>query len=268
MLASVKEILNQAKEKKTAIGGFNISDLITAQAVVQAAEKTGLPAIVQITEKTMEFAGDFEIVALVKSIIEQRSGKIQIGIHLDHGRDFKLCKKAVRLGFNSVMIDGSNLSFEENKNLTKRVVDYLHKHKITVQGELGTVPYLGRHQITSDDGEWDTYMTDPKQAVEFVRTTGIDSLAIGIGNSHGFQKEKDVPDWRRLKQISQNIDLPLILHGASDWTSSKIKKAVKRGISCFNVDTDIRVAYINNLCNFFEKGCNILDPRKVMAGIR
>ena len=269
MLVKVKEILKSAQRKKGAVGAFNVSDLITAQAVVFAAVKLKKPAIVQITKSTLEYAGDVEIVNLVRNMIQERSKNIPMGINLDHGREFDLCKRAVSLGFTGVMIDGSTLSYEENKNLTAKVVTMAHKKQITVQGELGTVPYLGKHQVPSGtNGEWDKFMTDPLQAAEFVKNTGVDSLAVGIGNAHGFQKERDVPDWRRLKKINELVKVPLVLHGASDWSGPKVKKAVERGICCFNIDTDIRLAYINKLCAAFENGCVLEDPRKIMVVVR
>lgn len=268
MLANVKEILEDCKKNKTAIGAFNISNLETAQAVIWAAVAKRKPIIVQITKSTLDYAGNHEIVDLVSSMIEHRSGSIPVGIHLDHGKTFEICKEAIELGFNSVMLDGSHLSFEENKSLTKRVADYAHKHNVSVQGELGTVPYLGRHTYNDDENIWEKYMTNPEQAAEFAAETGIDSLAVAIGNAHGFQKEKDVPDWERLQKVAAKTNLPLILHGASDWNSAKIRMAIERGVTCFNVDTDIRVAFVNKLCNHFESGCTMEDPRKVMGLVR
>ena len=268
MLANVKKILLKSQIEKTAVGAFNIANLETIQAVVSAGVATQQPLVVQITESTLEYGGDVEIVTLARNIIEQRSGEIPMGLHLDHGKTFEICKKAIDLGFNSIMIDGSALSFEENKNLTKRVVVYAQKYGVTVQGELGTVPYLGKHPIDSNPAIWDEYMTDPNQAVEFVNHTLVDSLAVGIGNAHGFQKEREVPDWDRLVKIREKIKTPLILHGASDWTLGKATKAMENGITCFNVDTDLRIAFVEQLCNTFTKGCVMEDPRKIMGRVR
>lgn len=268
MLASVKEILEQCKKDKTAIGAFNVSNLEIIQAVVRAAVAKKRPTIIQVTQSTMEYAGDTEIAALARNIIEARSEDIPMAVHLDHGKTFDICKRAIEIGFNSVMIDGSHLSFEENKSLTKKVADFAHNSNVSVQGELGTVPYLGRHSYADDESVWEKYMTDPKQAEEFARITGIDTLAVAIGNAHGFQKEKDTPDWDRLAKIAEQTKLPLILHGASDWNAGKVKMAIERGVVCFNVDTDIRIAFINRLCNYFEGGCTMDDPRKVMGTVR
>jgi len=268
MLTSVKEILEKCKKDKTAIGAFNVSNLETIQAVVRAAAIKRFPVVVQITQSTLDYAGDMEIAALARNIIDARGEGIPMGVHLDHGKSFDSCKRAIEIGFNSVMIDGSHLSFEENTSLTKKVADFGHSHNVSVQGELGTVPYLGKHSYADDETVWERFMTNPKQAEEFVRVTGIDSLAVAIGNAHGFQKEKDTPDWDRLVRIAELTNLPLILHGASDWNTGKIKMAIERGVTCFNVDTDIRIAFINRLCNYFEGGCTMDDPRKVMGAVR
>ncbi|MBD3244433.1 MAG: ketose-bisphosphate aldolase [Candidatus Moranbacteria bacterium] len=269
MLASVKEILQEYKKASKAAGAFNTTNLETSQAIIDAAVATRQPIVIQITQNTMKYAGDVEIVSLVRKMIEQRSGDVKIGLHLDHGKSFEICKKAIELGFNSVMIDGSQLSYEENKNLTKRVVDYAHKHNVSVQGELGTVPYLGRDVFDQDDDSvWDEYMTDPQKAVEFVKDTGVDTLAVAIGNAHGFQKERSVPDWERLEKIVNSLDIPLILHGSSVWTKERLLQAIKKGISCFNVDTDIRVAFVNTLCQLFENQCRMQDPRKIMKIVK
>lgn len=268
MLANIKDILNKCREKKIAVGAFNVSNLETTQAVIRAAVATHTPIIILITEKTLRYAGDYEFVHLVRNMIEKRSNHIPMGINFDHGRSFDECIKAIELGFGAVMIDGSALSFEENKNITRRVVEYAHRKKVIVQGELGTVPYLGTHEINDDLSAWDKYLTDPQQAVEFVNYTKVDTLAVGIGNAHGFQKEREVPDWERLSAINQSVDLPLILHGASDWTGNKIREAVQRGIVCFNVDTDIRIAFSLKLCHLFESGCAMEDPRMIMEAVR
>lgn len=266
MLVSVKKILMAAEEEGVAVGAFNVSTVEVAQSIVEAAERMHRPTILQITEKTMAFWGPEEVVSFTKKAIEVRGKNSQYGLHLDHGRSFEACKLAVDLGFTSVMIDGSQLSFAENKNLTKMVADYAHERGIDVQGEIGTVPYLGKGVLS--DKDWEEYMTNPEQAKEFVEFTGIDSLAVGIGNAHGFQKEKDIPDWERLRKLNELVKVPLILHGASDWPESKVKKAVAGGINCFNVDTDIRLTYMGSLSRFFKSGSPIDDPRKSIEQAR
>jgi len=266
MLGSIKEILEKASRKKYAVGAFNVSSMESAQAVAMAAIEKKSPCIIQITEKSLKYAGEGEIVEIAKNAIKERSNSVPIGINLDHGKTFELVSRAIGLGFNGVMIDGSRLSFKENKVITKRVVNHAHKHNITVQGELGIVPYLG--EIEESEVDWDKLMTDPQQAIEFVENTGVDSLAVAIGNAHGFFRETREPDWKRLTEIRKSVATPLVLHGASDWMKEKVEKANQCGISCYNVDTDIRLAFVSQLCKSTDEKCTTTDPRKIMDTVR
>jgi len=266
MYSSVKEILSNAQKGQYAVGAFNVSNMETVQGVVMAALERRAPIIVQITETAMKYAGAKELAELVKIVIEERSEDIPIGINLDHGKTFEIVRKAVELGFNAVMIDGSRLSYAENKNLSKRVVDFVHPENIAVQAELGIVPYLG--EIDLSEVDWNKLMTDPQKARQFVEETGVDSLAVAIGNAHGFFRELEQVDWERLKQIRSVVSIPLVLHGASDWSKEKTSQAVQYGINCFNVDTDIRLAFMHQLCRLIDEKCTITDPRKVMDPVR
>jgi len=266
MLASVKNILEEAKTKGYAIGAFNAFNMEEAQAIVRAAVKKHTPAIIQMTEKTMNYAGDGLIFDVVKAVIDRESATIPIGFHLDHGHSFDLVVRAIDAGLNSVMIDASEFSLRENIALAKRVVEYAHPKNVSVQAELGIVPYLGEMDQNPD---WETLMTNPLDAKWLVEESGVDALAVSIGNAHGFFREKADPDWARLEEIHKLIpDTSLIIHGGSDWVNHKVAEAVKRGIVCFNVDTDLRVAFNTALCQFTDDKCNIIDPRTVMAEAR
>lgn len=266
MFASAKEILTNAKAGRYAVGAFNVSNMEIAQGVVMAAVEKRSPLILQITESAMKYAGDKELAKIVRTIIDERSEDVPVGINLDHGKTFDAAKKAIELGFSSVMIDGSRLSFQENKNLTKSVVDYAHQKGIPVQAELGIVPYLG--ELNTDQTDWATLMTDPEKAKELVDFTGVDFLAVAIGNAHGFFREAEVFDWARLKIINEKLGIPLVLHGASDCSVDKIAKSIENGVACFNVDTDIRLAFMGQLTKMVDSKVAITDPRKIMEAVR
>jgi len=267
MLVNAKDILIKAKEGKYAVGAFNVSNMETAQGIIMAAVEKKAPVIIQITESAMKYAGARELSEIVKIIIQERSEKIPVGINLDHGKTLDLVRKAVELGFTEVMIDGSRLSFEDNKNLTKRAVDFAHGEGVPVQAELGIVPYLG--EIDTTELNWESLMTNPEKAKEFIDYTKVDFLAVAIGNAHGFFREAENCDWERLNKIRDLVNIPLVLHGASDWSKEKIDNAVKGGITCFNVDTDIRLAFMHQLCQTVGGDkCTITDPRKVMDPVR
>ncbi|MDD5396476.1 MAG: class II fructose-bisphosphate aldolase [Candidatus Moranbacteria bacterium] len=268
MVTSVKEIMLKAQEGGYAVGAFNTLNLEMTQAILEAAKETRSPVIVQITEKSMEYAGGRALYNIVKNIAEFYAPEVPVGIHLDHGKSIEAVQRCVNIGFNSVMYDGSRKSLEDNTMLTKQVVEYCKDKNITVQGELGSVPYIGETDMT--DIIWDKYMTVPSEAKIFVEQTGIDTLAVAIGNAHGFFKERSVPDYARLEEIRKVVSVPLVLHGASDWENDRVQEVIKRGICCFNVDTATRVAFMNNL---MKTACNngtsvTFDIRKVLGDAR
>ena len=267
MLTSVKEILTKAKEGGYAVGAFNTVNLETTRAIVAAAKELHAPAIIQVSEKTLEYAGGRGIFNLIKNEAEFYAPKIPIGIHLDHGHSFEIIQRVVAIGLTSVMYDGSRKDFSDNMDITKKVVDFCHEKGAYVQGELGNVPYLSEHKMGEVD--WDKYMTDPAQAKQFVEGTGVDALAVAVGNAHGFFKEREIPDWDRLDKIRSLIEIPIIMHGASDWESGKTSEAIKRGVSCFNIDTNIRVAFINALSSTFHSSKEVgFDIRDILGQAR
>ncbi len=267
MRGKVSEILIKATEEGYAVGAFNTSNLEFSQGIIRAAKVLKRPCIIQVTPSSIKYAGAKNIGAIVQSVINNESGEASIGFHLDHGKTFEDVVVAVEeIGMDSVMIDASTENLENNIAITKKVVEYAHKHNVTVQAELGRVPVTSRDGRTVD---WDKAMTNPKEARRLIEETGADALAVGIGNAHGFFKEREVPDWKRLEKIKELIpNTPLIMHGASDWGKAKVKEAVARGIVCFNVDTDIRLAFINALCGQTMPKCDFTDPRKALGVAR
>jgi len=267
MITSVKEILTKARAGGYAVGAFNTVNLEITQAIISAAAEMRSPVIVQLTEKTMNYAGGRNIFNIIKNTAEFYYPEVPVGIHLDHGKNFEVIQRAVEIGFNSVMYDGSRNNYSDNLSVTKKVVEFCKEKGVAVQGELGNVPYLGEMEML--DIDWNKYMTDPGQAEEFVRETGIDALAVAIGNAHGFAKERSEPDYARLEMISKSVDAPLILHGASDWENGRVREVIKRGISCFNVDTSLRLAFVNNLISRIKNKEDVsFDIRKLLNGAR
>lgn len=270
MIVGVDEILKKAKEGKYAVGAFNVVNLETVQAILQAASEVRSPVILQVTEKTMDYSGGRNIFHIIKNTAEFYYPEVPVGIHLDHGKSFEVVQRAVEIGFDSVMYDGSRREYEDNLAMTKKVVKFCRENsagKVSVQAELGSVPYLG--EVNMNDNEWEKYMTDPGQAEEFVKETGISALAVAIGNAHGFAKERKEPDYARLEMIHKAVDVPLILHGASDWENGRVKEVIKRGICCFNVDTATRMAFINNIMVALkDEGGGSFDMRRLLGNAR
>lgn len=248
------------------MGAFNTSNLEITQGIVGAAFELEKPCIIQNTTTSMDYVGDKIIGQMVMAAIENYSNSTEIGYHLDHGHSLDDVARAIDSGVDSVMIDASKLSLKENIALTKRIADYAHSKGVSVQAELGKVPYLGREEM---DVDWEKIMTNPKEARQLVEQTGIDALAVGIGNAHGFFRERPEPDWQRLAGIRKLLPkTPLIIHGASDWGKDKVEKAVANGANCFNIDTDIRIAFSMVLCKQNADKCDVIDPRKVLAEAR
>ena len=267
MITSVKEILTSAKEGGYAVGAFNTVNLETTRAIVEAAKEMHSPIIIQVSEKTLEYAGGKGIFHLIKNDAEFYAPEIPVGIHLDHGHSFEIIQRVVNIGFTSVMYDGSRKNIEDNIEITKKVVDYCHEKNVCVQGELGNVPYLSEHKMGAVD--WDKYMTDPAEAKYFVENTGIDALAVAIGNAHDFFHEREIPDWDRLSKIRELVSVPLIMHGASDWEVGKTAEAIKRGVSCFNIDTNTRLAFVNTLSTIFRSDVDPgFDLRNILGQAR
>lgn len=262
MITDVKELLMMAKEGGYAIGAFNTINLETTRGILEAASEMKSPVIVQMTEKTLDYAGGRAIFDLVRGIAEYYMPNIPVGIHLDHGKSFEIIQRATEIGFTSVMYDGSRHNLADNLAITKKVVDFCHTKGVSVQAELGNVPYLG--EFSMEEIDWNEYMTDPAQAQEFVRYTRVDTLAVAIGNAHGFFRERPTPDYDRLEAIVKEVSLPLVMHGASDWDKGRVGAVIARGVSCFNVDTSIRLSFIGKLRQTLDDS-DETDLRKILA---
>ena len=265
MIYGTKEILERAKAEGYAVGAFNTVNVETTRAIIEAAIEERSPVIVQMTEKTLDYAGGRAIFNYVKNTAEFYAADIPIAIHLDHGKSFEVVERSIEIGFPSVMYDGSRKEYSDNLAMTKKIVEHAHARGVSVQGELGSVPYLGEGSM--EDVAWEEYMTNPEQAEEFVRATGIDTLAVAIGNAHGFFRERSEPDYERLSAVASRVTVPLVLHGASDWHNGRVAEVIKRGISCFNVDTAIRLAFLGELRKMLDSG-DETDLRKILGAAK
>lgn len=236
MLANFKKILNDAKDGKYAIGHFNTSNLEETQAIIQGAAELRSPVIVGTSESAIEYAGIENIVDIVKNMAEKV--EIPVVLHLDHGKSYEIIKKAYNAGYTSLMFDGSKLPFEENLKITKKVVALASGRDVSVEAELGVM--LENIQDKNDIAE---YLTEPSQAAEFVRTTGVDALAVAIGTAHGLPIKDEKIDFERIKEISEEVNIPLVLHGSSNSTIGDFRKAIRYGIVKINIDTELRQAF-------------------------
>lgn len=263
MLVHIKRILNKAVKGKYAVGAFNVNNLETVLAVLNAAHELRSPIIIQMTEGAIKYAGLKELSAIVKAAGSEVN--VPVAMHLDHGHDFEVVKRCIKAGFSSVMIDGSLYPYKKNVAVTRQVVNYAHRHGVFVQGELGQLEGL-EDWVKVSKGK--AYLTDPKEAAQFVKETGIDTFAVAIGNYHGVEKiiQKKVLrlDLKRLAEIAKLAPMPLVLHGASGFKEREIKGAIQRGIRVINIDSDLRVSFTKAERSFLEGNKNVFDPRKIL----
>ena len=286
-LVTSTEMFKKAYEGKYAVGAFNVNNMEIIQGIVEAAKVEQAPLILQVSAGARKYASHIYLMKLVEAAVED-SG-LPICLHLDHGEDFEICKACIDGGFTSVMIDGSKHSFEDNIELTKRVVDYAHNRGVVVEAELGKL--AGVEDAVKVDAKDATY-TDPDQAVEFVERTGVDSLAIAIGTSHGAYKFKGKPelDFARLEKISNMLpNFPLVLHGASTVIPSFVEecnkfggkidgaqgvpedmllKAGTFGVCKINIDTDLRLAMTASVRKHLIENPGDFDPRQYLKPAR
>lgn len=265
MLVSCRSILKEARKGRYAVGAFDISDLEMLHSVVTACVEEKSPVIVQTTENAIRYAGAEYLAGMTKIAAKE---KIPVVLHLDHGRQIETIKTCIANGYTSLMFDGSKLLFDKNVSITKKVVSLASRKKISVEAELGVIS--GKEDDLSSKKN---FYTEPKMAKLFARKTGIDSLAIAIGTKHGLsakevehgmKKKKLKLRFDILKEISEAVDVPLVLHGGSDVAPADIKKCIRLGVAKINIDTELRVAFTRSLREFMKKNPDVYDPREML----
>ena len=291
-LVPMKQILDEARKKGYGVGAYNVNNMEQIQAIMMAAKKTQSPVIIQASRGALKYSNFTYLKHLMLAAVEENP-EIPIAMHLDHGNSLESVKKAISLGFSSVMIDGSLLEdgktasdYKYNIEVTKSVVEYAHKYGVTVEGEIGT---LGG--IEDGVGSGKIHLTDPEEAKRFVDDTKLDALAIAIGTSHGAYKFKGSKNlaFDVLEKVRKLIDIPIVLHGASSVPQELIdsvnkyggkmpgatgvpmdnlQKAIKMGVSKINVDTDGRLAITAEIRKVFALTPEKFDPRDYLGPAR
>ena len=291
-LVTTKKMFEKAFEGGYAIGAFNINNMEIIQGVVAAAKAQNSAVILQVSKSALKYAHPKYLKAMVDAAIEETG--LDIALHLDHGSAFEVCKDCIEYGFTSVMFDGSHLEYEENVAQTKKIVEYAHERGIVVEAELGKL--AGVEDEVNVDAAHATY-TDPDQAVDFVKRTGVDSLAIAIGTSHGAYKFKGEAklDFDRLATITEKLEAagfhnyPIVLHGASSVDqrcvamcneyggniagakgipAEMLRKASSMAVCKINVDTDLRLAMTAAVRKSFGDEPAAFDPRGYLGAGR
>ena len=252
MLVNLNDVLHPAQKNHYAVGLFNAVNLELARGIIAAAEATQSPVIVGTAQVLFPY-GPLEEVSYYL-IPMAKKANVPVVVHLDHGLDKETCIKALDLGFTSIMYDCSTDSFEENIRKVKEMADLAHERGATIEGELG---HVGNNGDGTDPA---LFYTQPEVAKEFVERTGVDALAIAVGNAHGAYKLPPKLDFQRIRTIRNTVDVPLVLHGGSGLTENDFKRAIQEGISKVNIFTDINVAAVEaEFKKFNSMGKGIID---------
>lgn len=288
-LVTTTEMFKKAYEGGYAVGAFNINNMEIIQAITEACEENNSPVILQVSAGARKYAKHEYLMALAQAAVKDTG--IDLALHLDHGDGFDICKACVDGGFTSVMIDGSKHPYEENIALTKKVVEYAHAHGVVVEGELGQLAGIEDDVNVSDE---DASFTKPEQVYDFATRTGVDSLAIAIGTSHGAYKFKpgQKPQLRFdiLAEIEKNLpNFPIVLHGASSVIPEYVKminenggkmpdaigipedmlrQAARSAVCKINIDSDIRLAVTGTIRKYFNDNPSHFDPRQYLGPAR
>ena len=286
-LVTSKEMFKKAYEGGYAIGAFNVNNMEIIQGITEAASEVNSPLILQVSAGARKYAKHVYLMKLIEAAMEDAD--LPICVHLDHGADFEICKMCIDGGFTSVMIDGSHHSFEDNIKLTKQVVEYAHDRGVTVEGELGRLEGVEDDvNVSAEDASY----TRPEEVEEFVSKTGVDSLAIAIGTSHGAFKFKGEPKLRFdiLEEVQKRLPgYPIVLHGSSsvipefvdminkyggDMPGAKgvpedmLRKAASMSVCKINIDSDLRLAMTASIRKHFAENPSDFDPRKYLGPAR
>lgn len=288
-LVNTKEMFKKAYDGGYAIGAFNVNNMEIVQGITEACKELNSPVILQVSSGARKYANHTYLTKLVEAAIEETG--LPIALHLDHGDSFELCKSCIDGGFSSVMIDGSHLEYEENVALAKKVADYAHERNVTVEAELGRLAGVEDDvNVSAEDASY----TNPAQVQDFVERTGVDSLAIAIGTSHGAYKFKpgQKPQLRFdiLKEVEKRLPgFPIVLHGASSVMpefveminnnggkmpdaigipEEMLREAASMAVCKINVDSDLRLAMTGTIRKYFAENPSHFDPRQYLSPAR
>jgi len=253
-LVPTADLLHAAVGRRTGLAAFNVIQLETAEALVEAAERTGLPVILQISQNCVAYHGSLEPIGAA-SLALARESTAHVAVHLDHAEDEQLARRAVESGFGSVMFDGSTLDYEHNVAATVRVVEHAHANDVVVEAELG--------EIGGKDGAHAPGVrTDPEEARRFVEETGVDALAVAVGSSHAMTERTAALDLELIARLRHAVPVPLVLHGSSGVPDETIEQAIRAGITKVNVSTHLNRFFTDAVRASLTAHPEVVDPRK------
>ena len=257
MIVNMKNELIDAKKKGYAIPQFNVNNLEWAKYILKTCNLYRSPVIMGFTESAIEYMGGYHTASgLIYDLVHDLHITVPVSIHLDHGTSVLSCKKAIDASFTSVMIDASLKRIDTNIDMTNEVIEYARKKRVIVESEIGSI---GKHDAS------DTKNASVTGSIIFVKKTKVDLLAPAVGNVHGIYKEFPNINVKLIKEISENTDLPLVLHGASGINNKTLRECIKNGICKVNINTDLQVAWAKEVRKLLETDSSIYDPRKIIS---
>lgn len=265
-LVTPHDLYRRAAKEGWALGAFNTQNLETTQGIAWALANTRSPGILQASERAIRYAGLTVLRDLIRDVAD--TVNVPLILHLDHGRSLETVQHCLDAGYQSVMIDGSLLPLAKNVALTRTVVDLAHAKGAWVEGEVGAVP--GKEVVR--EGRWEideALLTDPEKAADFVKSTGVDALAVSVGTLHGAFRGTEGIRFERLRAIHEAVEVPLVLHGGSGLPADDIRRAIGFGIVKVNIDTELREAFHGSLAGHREDAPgHSIDPRSLMSPTR
>ena len=256
MLVNLNEVLKKAQKEKYAVGLFNTTDTDMLQAVIEAVEESNSPVILGTAEVLLPY-GELKLIA-PSVIAAAKRAKVPVVVHYDHGLTFDRCIEALKLGFSSIMFDGSAKPYEQNIAETREMVKIAHAFGATVEGEIGHVG-----EAAKEDNLLTDMYTTAEEAKEYLNATGVDALAVAIGSAHGVYKKKPMLNMERLKEIRNTVDVPLVLHGGSGLSDDDFKNTIRNGIAKVNIFTDLCLAGERAMKDGEEKKLGYLETRNL-----
>lgn len=260
MLVNSKKMLKNAKKNGKAVFQFNVNNLEWTKTILEECNKLKVPVILGASESAIKYMGGYNVVAsLCFSLISDLDIKTDVCLHLDHAKSIESCQKAIDAGFNSVMIDMSKASLDENIKVTKEVVNYAKNNDVSVEAEIGAMGEIKDNDLS--------FGTNAKleDCLKFVKETGIDSLAASVGTVHGIYKGELNIDYKLIKELSTNIQVPLVLHGGSGLPDDILKKCIDAGITKININSDIQDAWSKSVREYIKENHDEIDPRKIIG---
>jgi len=257
MIANLKSVLLKAQKEGFAVGAFNTNNMELTMAIIKGAEKTNSPVIVAISEGALVYGGE--------ALVEQAKfmavkAQVPVVLHLDHGKSVQIVEESLKLGFSSVMFDGSAFTFDKNLHLTKQVVALARKKRVSVEAELGTVGG-SKYSEKSVPVVYPTL----QQVQSFISKVKIDAIALGLGTSHGVPVPKEHIEQSLLKEIREQIKTPIVLHGASNLPNVDIRQAIRNGVTKINIDTELRQAFTESVRKYLSANSHEIDIRKYLG---